>query len=56
MLNFQRIKSIRHLLDATTCANLCVSLCMSHLDYANSLLVGLPDVTINKLQRVQNMC
>ena len=51
--NFQRIKSIRHLPDE---ANLCISLCMSHLDYANSLLYGLPDTTINKMQRVQNVC
>ena len=56
MLNFQRIKSIQHLLDPSTCANLCVSLCISHLDYANSLLTGLPKVSLNKLQRVQNMC
>ena len=56
MANFQRIKSICHLLIPTTCANLCVSLCLSHLDYCNSILTGLPDVTINQLQRVQNMC
>ena len=55
MLNFQRIKSIQHLLDPNTCANLCVSLCISHLDYTNSLLTGLPEVSLNKLQRVQNM-
>ena len=30
--NFQRIKSIRNLLDKATTANLCISLCMSHLD------------------------
>ena len=56
MTNFQWIKSICHLLNPTTYANLCVSLCLSHLDYCNSILTGLLDVTINKLQRVQNMC
>ena len=56
MINFQKIKSICHLLDSHMCASLCISLCMSHLDYANSLLIGLPDITINKLQHVQNMC
>ena len=56
MNNFQRIKSIRHLLDSTMCANLCLSLCLSHLDYANSILYGLPDSTINKLRCVQNAC
>ena len=56
MLNYFKICSIRHLLNATTTAHLCLSLCVSHLDYCNSVLYGLPDVTIHKLQRVQNMC
>ena len=46
MLNFLRLRSIRHLLDTTTTANLCLSLCMSHVDYCNSALYGLPDTTI----------
>ena len=50
MLNFQCIKSTHHLLDPNTCADLCISLCMSHMDDANSFLYGLPDITINKLQ------
>ena len=56
MFNYFKIRSIRHLLDESTTAHLCLSLCISHLDYCNSLLYGLPDITINKLQRVQNMC
>ena len=28
---------------------------MSHLDYANSILIGLPKTSISLLQRVQNM-
>jgi hypothetical protein len=56
MLNFQRIKAIRPFLDTESCQTLVLTLCISHIDYANSLLVGLPDVTTKKLQRVQNMC
>ena len=56
MANLQRIKSIRHLLDEATTANLCISLCILHLDYANSILYGLPDTTILKMQQVQNIC
>ena len=56
MFNFLRIKSIRHLLDEDITESLCLSLCISHLDYCNSLLYGLPDTSIAKLQRIQNMC
>ena len=49
MLNLLRLRSIRHLLDTKIAANLCLSLCMSHVDYCNSRLYGLPAVTTNKL-------
>ena len=32
-----------------------MALVMSHLDYANSILVGLPKVSIDQLQRVQSI-
>ena len=51
-----RIRSIRHLLDTDTTASLCLSLCISHIDYCNSLLYGIPQSSLRKLQRVQNMC
>ena len=38
MGNLLKIRSIRHLLDKSTMINLCLSLCISHLDYANSLI------------------
>ena len=31
------------------------SLVISHLDYDNEILIDLPDITIKKLQRVQNI-
>ena len=55
MGNFQWIKSIWHLLDDQSCAELRVSLCISHLDYANLLLFGLAECALSKLQRVQNI-
>ena len=51
MFNFLRIKSIRHLLDEDTTESLCLSLCISHLDYCNSLLYGLPDTSIAKIAK-----
>ena len=56
MYNYFKIRSIRKLLDIPTGTCLCLSLCISYPDYCNSLLYGLPDTTINRLQRVQNMC
>ena len=56
MANFIRIMSIRHLIDSDTTAGLCLSLCISHLDYCNSLLYGISQSSLKKLQRVQNMC
>ena len=56
MFNYFKIRSIRRILDVLTTMHLCLSLCISHLDYCNSLLYGLPDSTLNRLQRVQNMC
>ena len=56
MLNFIRIRSIHHLLSQEPTASLLLSLCVSHLDYCNSILYGLPDNTIRKMQHIQNMC
>ena len=33
---------------------LVVSLCLSHLDYSNSILAGLPDITNKQVQRIHN--
>ena len=56
MLNFLRIRSIHHLLTEDTTSSLVLSLCVLHLDYCNSVLYGLPDITISKMQKIQNMC
>ena len=56
MINLLKMRHIRHLLDQDTTAHLSLSLCISHLDYCNSVLVCLPDSTIQKYQHIQNMC
>lgn len=56
MLNYIRIGSIHHLLTQEATASLVLSLCILHLNYCNSVLYGLPSTTINKPQRIQNMC
>ena len=56
MINFIKIQNIRYLLDANTTESLCLSLCILHLDYCNAVLYKLPEVTIHKMQRIQNMC
>ena len=56
LLNFLRIRCIHHLLTEDATSSLVLSLCVSHLDYCNSVLYGLPDITIGKMQKIQNMC
>ena len=55
MLNLHRIKAARKHLTRTACNKLVVALVTSHLDYANSLLGGLPKSSIKRMQAVQNM-
>ena len=56
MANFIRIRGICHLLTDEAASSLVLSLCVSHLDYCNTALYGLPDITMGWMQRVQNMC
>ena len=52
-INLHRIKQIRDCLTLDACKTVTQALVTSHLDYANSLLHGLPKCEIKKLQRVQ---
>ena len=56
MLSLLKIRNIRHLLTKNITESLLLSLCMSHLDYCNFVLSGLLDYSINRMQRIQNMC
>ena len=55
IINYLHIGNIHHLLTDSACETLLLSLCVSHLDYANEPLYGLPATTIDKFQRIQNM-
>ena len=50
----RKIGTIRSCLNENVTKTLVTSLVLSKLDYCNSLLIGLPDETINRLQTVQN--
>ena len=52
MLNIQRIKP---LLTEDITQVLVLGLVISHIDYCNWLFVGLPEIDISKLQRIQNV-
>ena len=56
MANFIKIKAIRKYITREACTILLLMLCMSHLDYLNAVLYGIPYKTLNKYQRIQNMC
>ena len=54
MMNLQRLKLIRNYLTEETAKVLVLGLVLSHLDYLNTIFVGLPDKDIKAMQRVQN--
>ena len=56
MMNFIKIRNIHKYLNKSACKTLLLALHISHLDYSNAILINLPDNTINKLQRIKNMC
>ena len=56
MDNIIKIKSIYNYITREACITLVIMLCMSHLDYSNALLYGLPKKIIKRYQVVQNMC
>ena len=55
MWNLQKLKAIRNVLTDDVCKTLISALVLSHLDYANAILIGLPEVDTKKMQSVQNM-
>ena len=55
MWNVQKIKHIRKYLTQEAAQLLASSIVMSHLDYANSLLYGLPQCDLDGMQQVQNI-
>ena len=53
--HLRNIGSIRHLLTDTATAQIVHALVSSRLDYCNSLLYGIPDNKLCRLQRIQNI-
>ena len=56
MANIQRIKNLRPIVTKQAMETLVIGIVMSHLDYCNTLFIGLPECDISKLQRIQNIC
>ena len=48
--NSQKLKTIHDLLTKEMCTALIMGLVILHLDYANTILVGLPGANIHKIQ------
>ena len=55
MFNLIRVKRLRSYLMESMCNILVMNLVMSHIDYANSLLMKLPDCVLGQMQRVQDI-
>ena len=50
-----KIANIRNFLTTEACHTAILAMVISHLDYANAIMVGLPEKHIAKLQKVQKM-
>ena len=55
-INFQCIKAIRQVLTEQVTETIVLGIVMSHLDYCNAILCGLPNIDISRFQVIQNMC
>ena len=55
MINLLKVKATRRFLKKEASTKLTISLVFSHLNYANGLLVGLKQVSLDQLPRVQNI-
>ena len=55
MNSINMIKLIRNSLSKEVCQTIVQALVISHLDYANAILIDLPDITIKKIQSVHNI-
>ena len=55
MLTLLKIRNIRKILTGDACKTLVQGLVTSHLGYCNSIILELPDSTIKKFQRIQNV-
>ena len=56
MANIIKNCAICNYLTVQYCTTLVLMLCITHLDYANVMLYGLPSSTIRKHQTIQNSC
>ena len=54
-LNLLKLRAARKYLNRKASVKLTISLVITHLNYTNAILAGLPKVSIDKLQRVLNM-
>lgn len=50
----RNLARLRPILDKKSLADIAQSILSSQLDYCNAVLIGLPDTTVNRLQKIQN--
>ena len=55
MLNLMRLKRVRNMMSKEALIMMVLGTVISHLDYANGILVDLPDCDIKTMQGVQNI-